>query len=305
MLVEHLDAYVRRILEPWGTIIDRASGDCPPDFAQIFEGVRAGGGRLLVELLGFDWGDIARGALRPRGIGGANHLRRGAKGKHVGGIPEIGNEIGKVAGNATEIRGRAVSDGVKKLWVADAMLQRVGFWILVAEATRKTGYAALSAMQSEGFCRAPNDPASQQGFSQWLYEFGPPPFFLHGNTTRPIVSAAIDPGTPWQPTVRGTRDRLLYASCEAVGAMAGGQPAPTNYAATARLTWRRSDGSVSLVREGAALIFQGQSEGPRSPIIGAAQAHSVELEMLPVPGSGAAAWWPQVRGFRCYVRRPS
>lgn len=176
MIVEHISKYIRDQIKPWQLIVDQIIGDCPPGMWGMAQGVRVFSGEVLVALLSFGWSDVARGALRPRGIRPRSHLRNSKKNKPGRGLPEIGNEIGKKAGDALEIRGRAVSEGVKKLWIADAVLQRIGYWILITETVRKSAYRATNAMREYTYCQESIGPARWRSHD---VRFTRPPLSTH------------------------------------------------------------------------------------------------------------------------------
>lgn len=91
-------------------------------------------GGLLFDLLTFGWGDVARGALRPKNVRSARHFRKGRRGSKAHGIPEVGNEIGSFLGRSLGLDKPLASQGVRYVWLFDEGVQRASFWWLVIDA---------------------------------------------------------------------------------------------------------------------------------------------------------------------------
>lgn len=108
---------------------------------------------VVIELLSFDFPDVVRGALRPRGLRGHRHFRKGARGgKGSGGIPELGEIVGKSIPHSATARGRHVSQGVKNLWILDGVIQRVLWYWLIVSLTTDFFYEWTTAVMRSEYC---------------------------------------------------------------------------------------------------------------------------------------------------------
>lgn len=102
---------------------------------------------VVVALLTFGMDDVIRGYFRPKNLRSGRHLRRGKRGKRFkGGIPELGEEIGKKLPGAEWQRNRIVTHGVKVMWLIDGVLQRALFWWMVADLSIDFFYDWASAI---------------------------------------------------------------------------------------------------------------------------------------------------------------
>lgn len=111
-------------------------------------------GEAALNLLAFGLDDIVRGYFRPKGLRTGRHGRKGRKsGRRGGGIPEVGEEIGKRLPGAEQARGRHVSEGVKNLWMVDGVIQRGLFYWMIADVTLDFFATWLSAVQESEVCR--------------------------------------------------------------------------------------------------------------------------------------------------------
>lgn len=136
-------------------IISFVQNPCDAPWVVYAELALPAAGEVILELLDFGFDDVVRGALRPRGTRSFGHTRRGGKGGGASkGLPELGELIGANIPGTDAARGRAVSDGVKRLWVLDGIIQRGLWYWLVAELTLDFFYNWTSALQTSRYCIA-------------------------------------------------------------------------------------------------------------------------------------------------------
>lgn len=110
-------------------------------------------GHALLTLVEFDFADVVRGALRPRGLRSHRHGRRGRRGgRGLPGIPEFGELIGKNIPGSNDYRGRQVSAGAKQLWILDGVIQRLLWYWLVVDVTIDFFYEWSSAIMQSEYC---------------------------------------------------------------------------------------------------------------------------------------------------------
>lgn len=121
------------------TVIDYFESNCNPDWNIYVQTLFPPLGQVVLVLLTFGLDDVLRGYLRPaggRGFGGlgrASRRRRRptkaqrALGKLEGGIPEIGEELGKHLPGAEVIKARPIGTAEELLWKVDGLAQR-GLW---------------------------------------------------------------------------------------------------------------------------------------------------------------------------------
>jgi len=150
--------------DPWGLqrrppgYIEKVNGimnyfeySCDINWMLYLELAAPAAGHALLTLVEFDFADVVRGALRPRGLRSHRHGRRGRRGgRGRPGIPEFGELIGKNIPGSDDWRGRQISGGAKQLWLLDGVIQRVLWYWLVVDVTIDFYYEWTSAiMQSE------------------------------------------------------------------------------------------------------------------------------------------------------------
>lgn len=112
-------------------------------------------GIALLHILTFGMDDILRGWIRPKGVKGPWHRRKGRKGKaRFRGIPEIGEAIGSRLPGAEQARGRKVSQGVKHMWAVDGVLQRILWYWLLVDVVVEGFYQWTSMINKTEFCKA-------------------------------------------------------------------------------------------------------------------------------------------------------
>ena len=112
-------------------------------------------GKAILTLLAFGMDDVMRGYLRPKGVRGPWHRRKGKKGKaRFRGIPEIGEAIGSRLPGAEEVRGRSVSQGVRYMWLVDGVLQRILWYWLLIDVVVEGLYQWTSMINKTEFCTA-------------------------------------------------------------------------------------------------------------------------------------------------------
>lgn len=121
------------------TVIDYFESDCHPDWYVYAETLFPALGEAVLVLLSFGLDDVLRGYFRPaggRGFGGLGRASRRvrrptraqlARGQLKGGIPEVGELIGRNLPGAEIVRARQITQAEKMLWKVDGLAQR-GLW---------------------------------------------------------------------------------------------------------------------------------------------------------------------------------
>lgn len=144
-------------------IINFIENPCFAPWTVYVETALPAAGDALLTLLDFGFDDVVRGFARPRGLRAKPHFFRGGRrGRRGGGIPEIGELIGKAIPGQQQFSRRKVSNGVKHLWLVDGVLQRGLWWWLVADVSVTFAYNWASAIQESAFCFWQN-----KGYSHW------------------------------------------------------------------------------------------------------------------------------------------
>lgn len=90
-------------------------------------------GQAALTILSFGMDDVMRGYFRPtKGLRALRHGRRGAKGRRIRGIPEIGETIGEKLPGREFFAQRTLSQGIHHLWIIDGVIQRgLWYWMLL------------------------------------------------------------------------------------------------------------------------------------------------------------------------------
>lgn len=185
--------YIKRRVGKWNIVVDYLAAPCDTPFWAALRLLPRALERPMIMMLSFGLDDVARGALRPKAVYRSGHLRRRGPGI-LGRIwPELGEEIGRRIPRSEILRGRAIGTPERLLWIADGILQRLGFWMLVADAITEGAYRWVQLLRAERYCARPEIKAGiiHSGTllttpppHQWLY-WQPLP-----TATKPL---------PWQP----------------------------------------------------------------------------------------------------------
>jgi uncharacterized protein YaiE (UPF0345 family) len=158
---------IGNLLGTANTVIDYAESDCNPDWEVYVETLFPALGQALLVLLTFGLDDVLRGYLRPgggRGFGGlgraSRRLRRPtraqrARGLLRGGIPEIGELVGKNLPGAQTLAGRNVGSAEKFLWRVDGLAQRGLWYWMVADVLEDFSINWTTALYESGQCKCP------------------------------------------------------------------------------------------------------------------------------------------------------
>lgn len=113
-------------------------------------------GHAILALLEFGMDDVIRGFARPVSGRTRWHRRRGRKGRlKLRGIPELGEAIGARLPGAELVSGRAVTQGVRNLWIVDGVLQRGLFWWLVIDIVGEFFFEWSTLLVKRGDCPGP------------------------------------------------------------------------------------------------------------------------------------------------------
>lgn len=204
----------------------------------------------FITLITFGWDDVARGFLRPRGLGGRRTGKR--KGKFLRGIPrfpEIGELIGSNLPLAEEVKGTRWSTLGKALWRIDTAIQQTLFYWLVADVAVDLAFNWTSVLYETRWCQASalgrfsyrteEDHVIAGG--RWSvvhygiedYEFSPP-FWLHGQggagsrgafvtaTLTVLPRAGFPEPTMWGLGIVADRTEFFFAKTGPVTAAQGG-----------------------------------------------------------------------------------
>lgn len=136
-------------------VIKYFENPCDAPWTIYFETALPALGEAVFTLLEFDFADVVRGALRPKGLRSGRHTRRGRRGGGLSkAIPEIGEMLGAMVPGSKAARERKVTQGVKNLWLLDGVIQRVLWYWLVADVTATFAFNWTSAIQESRFCSA-------------------------------------------------------------------------------------------------------------------------------------------------------
>lgn len=150
------------------TVIDYAESDCHPDWNIYVETLFPALGEAVLVLLSFGLDDVLRGYFRPaggRGFGGLGRASRRtrrltraqrARGLLRGGIPEIGELIGRHLPNAEVVRGRNIGRGERWLWRVDGIAQRGLWYWMVADVTEDFLVNWTTALLESEECNCPD-----------------------------------------------------------------------------------------------------------------------------------------------------
>lgn len=150
---EYISRRVREEMSQWRAVLDFATSECDAPMAVYLETLPGALKDPIIQLLSFGWDDVARGALRPKGVYRRSHIRRRRSGRRVPGIPELGEEIGKRIPGSETLRSRRVGALERSLWLIDGAIQRALYWIMITDLVSDFAYGWTSAIRKRGYCR--------------------------------------------------------------------------------------------------------------------------------------------------------
>lgn len=151
--IEGISAYVQRRMAKWRSVLRWIDSGCDAPMAAYLETLPGALKEPIFMLLDFGWDDVARGALRPKGVYRKAHLRRRRSGKGKIGIPELGEEIGKRIPGSEQLRARRVGTLERSLWIIDNVVQRGLYYLLIADVVTTFAYGWVSGLRERGYCR--------------------------------------------------------------------------------------------------------------------------------------------------------
>lgn len=152
-ITEGISAYVQRRMAKWRSVLRWIDSGCEAPMTAYLETLPGALKEPVIMLLDFGLDDVARGALRPKGIYRKAHLRRQRSGKGRIGIPELGEEIGKRIPGAQILKARRVGALEKSLWLIDGVIQRGLYYLLIADVITEFAYGWVTAIKERGYCR--------------------------------------------------------------------------------------------------------------------------------------------------------
>lgn len=152
-IIEGISAYVQRRIGKWRTVLRWIDSGCDAPMTAYLETLPGALKDPIIMLLDFGLDDVARGALRPKGIYRKTHLRRRRDKRIPIGIPELGEEIGKRLPGAQALKARRVGPLEKSLWLIDGVIQRGLYYLLIADVATTFAYGWVTALKERGYCR--------------------------------------------------------------------------------------------------------------------------------------------------------
>jgi len=143
----------RDFFEKTNFVIDSWTQPCEAPWYIYIETLAPALLEAFIVLMTFGWDDVGRGYFRPHGLRTRRHRRRGRRPRRPGGgIPELGEEIGKRLPGAKKVKGRKWSQTGRTLWAIDTTIQRGLFWWLVADVTNDLAYNWTTLLYETEWC---------------------------------------------------------------------------------------------------------------------------------------------------------
>lgn len=138
-------------------VIDAWSRPCDAPWYIYVETLKPALLEAFITLITFGWDDVARGYLRPKGLGQRRTgKRKGKLGRRIPRFPELGELIGENLPGSSAAKGSKWSDGLKTLWRIDSAVQGILFWWLVADVTLDFAFNWTSVLYETRWCQASN-----------------------------------------------------------------------------------------------------------------------------------------------------
>lgn len=139
-------------------IVDFVEDPCHAPWLVYLQLARPALGNAVITLLSFGMDDVFRGWVKPSNLKPLRGFRRfrggGRRGGRGGGIPEIGEMIGKHLPGAGGLNQATYGGTTRFIWTIDGAIQRVLWYWLVLDVTVTFFYDWASAVQESRFCRA-------------------------------------------------------------------------------------------------------------------------------------------------------
>lgn len=159
-----------------GGISRYISEQCETPYAAILQSLPGSAARPYIGLLTFGLSDVLRGYFRPRRLRGARKLRRRQRWYNRPTMPELGEEIGKRITGADTVKGRSFGTLEKFGWLADGVIQRGLYYVMVFGAVQDTWYNSILALRKQGFCATIANTYLWGSGSQYRYNNQPLPW---------------------------------------------------------------------------------------------------------------------------------
>lgn len=211
-MLTDLTDYVTARVRKWRVVTQYLAAPCSTPFWAALKLAPRAATRPLIMLLSFGADDVARGALRPRAVY-AQRKPIGRLGRALSRVfPELGEEIGRRIPRTEIIRGRSIGTPERILWIADGAIQRVGFWLLLADVVTEFSYRWVQLLRAERYCTRPDIRAGIIHSGLFKSHLGPLPW-QHWDPWP--TTTAPDPWHPHDPTRAflswDARPHYLYA----------------------------------------------------------------------------------------------
>lgn len=163
-ITQGISDYVARRMGKWRSVLRFISSECDAPMMVYLETLPGALVDPLLTLLDFGWDDVARGALRPKGVYSCRRAKKRKSKWSKYGIPELGEEIGKRIPGAEQLKSRRVGSLERSLWLIDGAIQRALYWLMIADLVTDFAYGWVSAIRERGYCRQATVPRiAQQG----------------------------------------------------------------------------------------------------------------------------------------------
>lgn len=162
-IIEGISDYVQRRMGKWRSVLRWIDSGCEAPMAAYLETLPGALKDPIIMLLDFGLDDVARGALRPKGVYRKAHLRRRRSGQGKIGIPELGEEIGKRIPGTEQLRARRIGTLERSLWLIDGVIQRGLYYLLIADVITEFAYGWISGLRARGYCRESSTGRLLQG----------------------------------------------------------------------------------------------------------------------------------------------
>lgn len=107
----------------------------------------------VINLLCFDFLDVARWFFRPKAVRAGSHFQKRKKGGKRRRVPAWRIDLKNKAPAFKEFEGRHVHQGVRNLWMIDGVVQRILWWWLVFDVANEFVYNWSSIIYKTEFCQ--------------------------------------------------------------------------------------------------------------------------------------------------------
>ncbi|MEM2567980.1 MAG: hypothetical protein QXH20_05850 [Candidatus Bathyarchaeia archaeon] len=158
-----LASWPSKFLNKVNTIVQFSEFSCSQNYFYLYVTMALpAAGEFVLALLDFDWDDIVRAYIRPKGLRIRNLIPSLILDKYLD-VPELGEAIGVRIPGAKIVKGITDKSGLRVLFIFDAILQKLFYYWMIIDLTADFFYYWSAGIFRSRICPESSDSAA------WYY----------------------------------------------------------------------------------------------------------------------------------------